>query len=176
MDFRDRAALEKNVSDNGSVTLTWEKAAELVIELQHSTDPDFPEPVVRYRGADPGSVITGLPEGVHHFRIGDTSSGGWSPPLAVTVEFFPKTNIHYVLTNLGISSVYVVGVYTNECVETTVRDACDLGYLVTMIDDGCATVTPELHEASLTTLRDRYARIFSAAEAMETIEREVSGV
>ncbi|MFD2257368.1 cysteine hydrolase family protein [Luteolibacter algae] len=89
---------------------------------------------------------------------------------------FSSTNLHYVLTNLGISSLYVVGVYTNECVETTVRDACDLGYLVTMVDDCCATVTPELHEASLKTLRDRYARIITAEEAMDAIEREVKEI
>lgn len=89
---------------------------------------------------------------------------------------FSSTNIHYVLNNLGISSVYVVGVYSNECVETTVRDACDLGYLVTMVDDCCATVTPELHEASLTTLRDRYCRIISAEEAMDAISEKVGGV
>ena len=89
---------------------------------------------------------------------------------------FSSTNLNYVLNNLGISSVYVVGVYTNECVETTVRDACDLGYLVTMVDDCCATVTPELHEASLTTLRDRYARIVSAEEAMTAIEHEVNQI
>ncbi|MEP2776406.1 MAG: isochorismatase family cysteine hydrolase [Luteolibacter sp.] len=89
---------------------------------------------------------------------------------------FASTNINYVLQNLGISSVYVVGVYTNECVETTVRHACDLGYLVTMVDDCCATVTPDLHEASLVTLRDRYARIITAEEAMSAIEREVNEV
>ena len=86
---------------------------------------------------------------------------------------FSSTNLHYVLNNLGISSIFVVGVYTNECVETTVRDACDLGYLVTLVDDGCATVTPGLHDASLKTLRDRYARIVSAEEAMIAIEEEL---
>ena len=55
-------------------------------------------------------------------------------------------------------------------VETTVRDACDLGYFVTLVDDCCATVTSELHAASLKTLRDRYARIVTAAEAMDDIE------
>ena len=80
------------------------------------------------------------------------------------------TNFNYVPKNLEISSLYVVGVYTNECVETTVRDACDLGYLVTLVDDCCATVTPELHAASLKTLRDRYARVVTAAEAMDDIE------
>ena len=82
---------------------------------------------------------------------------------------FSSTNLHYVLKNLGIESLFVVGVYTNECVETTVRDACDLGYLVTVIEDCCATVTPELHAASLATLRDRYARIVTFEEAIGTV-------
>lgn len=93
---------------------------------------------------------------------------------------FSSTNLHYVLNNLGISSLYVVGVYTNECVETTVRAACDLGYLVTLVDDCCATQTQELHDASLKTLRNRYARIVNTVEAMEDIEvyveRETSGL
>jgi len=82
---------------------------------------------------------------------------------------FSSTNLHYVLKNMGIESLFVVGVYTNECVETTVRDACDLGYLVTLIDDACATVTPELQEASLATLRDRYARIMKFTEAKKLL-------
>ena len=83
---------------------------------------------------------------------------------------FTSTNLHYVLGNLGVRLVYVVGVYTNECVETTVRDACDLGYWVTLIDDGCATVTERLHQASLETLKDRYARVTDTAIAIEEIE------
>lgn len=86
---------------------------------------------------------------------------------------FSSTNLHYVLTNLGISSLYIVGVYTNECVETTVRDACDLGYLVTIVDDCCATVTPELHEASLNNLRNRYARVINTEQAFQNIERQL---
>jgi len=86
---------------------------------------------------------------------------------------FSSTNLHYVLNNLGIESLFIVGVYTNECVETTVRDACDLGYLVTLIEDCCATVTPELHQASLATLRDRYARVISLEEAIRSINRLV---
>lgn len=89
---------------------------------------------------------------------------------------FSSTNLHYVLNNLGISSLYVVGVYTNECVETTVRAACDLGYLVTLVDDCCATQTPELHEASLKTLRNRYARIVTTEEAMTDIEAYVESL
>lgn len=83
---------------------------------------------------------------------------------------FSSTNIDYVFHNLGIKALYVAGVYTNECVETTVRDACDLGYFVTLVEDGCTTVTPELHTASLATLRDRYARVVTTAEAIRDVE------
>lgn len=86
---------------------------------------------------------------------------------------FSSTNLHYVLKNLGVSSLFVTGVYTNECVETTIRDACDLGYVVTLVEDGCTTVTQELHDASLKTLRDRYARIVTAAAAITDIENYV---
>ncbi|MBB3205192.1 nicotinamidase-related amidase [Rhodopirellula rubra] len=86
---------------------------------------------------------------------------------------FSSTNIHYVLKNLGIESLFVVGVYTNECVETTIRDACDLGYLVTMVEDCCATVTPELHDASLATLRDRYARVLTLKETLGDVDQKV---
>ena len=90
---------------------------------------------------------------------------------------FSSTNFHYVLKNLGIEALFIVGVYTNECVETTVRDACDLGYLVTVVEDCCATVTPELHEASLATLRDRYARVIAVDEAIAAVQhRQPSSV
>ncbi len=82
---------------------------------------------------------------------------------------FASTNINYVLRNLGIKSLFVVGVYTNECVDTTVRDACDLGYFVTLVEDACTTVTPDLHEASIKTLRDRYARVTETHQTIEEI-------
>lgn len=83
---------------------------------------------------------------------------------------FSSTNLHYVLGNMGIKSLYLCGVYTNECVETTARDACDLGYFVTVVEDACATVTERLHEASLATLRDRYARITLVREVLRELD------
>lgn len=89
---------------------------------------------------------------------------------------FSSTNLNYVLTNMDIDALYICGVYTNECVETTVRDACDLGYLVTLIDDACTTVTKDLHVASLATLRDRYARVISTDEAIAEIKGNVQAL
>jgi len=84
---------------------------------------------------------------------------------------FASTNIEYVLRNLGITGLYVVGVYSNECVSTAVRDACDLGFYVTLISDAIATVTPELETATVTTMTDRYARVMTTDEAINELEQ-----
>ncbi len=85
---------------------------------------------------------------------------------------FNATNIAYVLRNMEITGLFIVGVYSNECVSTAIRDACDLGFFVTLISDGCATVTPELQKATITTMRDRYARVRTTAEALAELEEE----
>jgi nicotinamidase-related amidase len=84
---------------------------------------------------------------------------------------FNSTNLQYILRNLGITSLFIVGVYSNECVSTAVRDACDLGFYVTLIDDGCTTVTPELQAATIATIKDRYARVMTTDEAIAEIAR-----
>jgi nicotinamidase-related amidase len=83
---------------------------------------------------------------------------------------FNATNIEYLLRNMGITGLFVCGVYTNECVSTTVRDASDLGFYTTLINDACATVTPELHNATLSTIRDRYARVITTDEAIKELK------
>lgn len=98
VDFLGREALESAVSDNGTVTLSWEKPEALEIELQQSASPDFTEATTRYNGTDPASVITGLPEGTHYFRIADVSTSEWSAPLAMKVEFFPRWKLWLILS------------------------------------------------------------------------------
>ena len=66
---------------------------------------------------------------------------------------FISTNIDYVLRNLGVRSLIVTGMMTDQCVESAVRDACDLGYLVTLVTDACTTDSPERHEQSLIGIR-----------------------
>jgi ureidoacrylate peracid hydrolase len=66
---------------------------------------------------------------------------------------FISTNIDYVLRNLGIRSLIVAGIMTDQCVESAVRDACDLGYLVTLVSDACTTSSAERHEQSLLGIR-----------------------
>jgi len=83
---------------------------------------------------------------------------------------FNATNLEYLLRNMGINGLFVCGVYTNECVSTTVRDACDRGFYTTMINDACATVTPQLHNATIETIKDRYARVMTTENAVKEIK------
>jgi nicotinamidase-related amidase len=87
---------------------------------------------------------------------------------------FNATNIEYLLRNLSVTGLFIVGVYTNECVSTAIRDACDLGFHVTFIPDACATVTPELEHATYTTVKDRYARVLTTEEAIHEIRELVT--
>jgi ureidoacrylate peracid hydrolase len=66
---------------------------------------------------------------------------------------FISTNIDYVLRNLGLRSLIIAGMMTDQCVESAVRDACDLGYLVTLVSDACPTESAERHEQSLLGIR-----------------------
>ena len=66
---------------------------------------------------------------------------------------FVSTNIDYVLRNLEVRSLMVAGLLTDQCVESAVRDACDLGYLVTLVVDACTTTSAERHEQSLIGIR-----------------------
>jgi ureidoacrylate peracid hydrolase len=52
-----------------------------------------------------------------------------------------------------VRSLIVAGLLTDQCVESAVRDACDLGYLVTLVTDACTTSTAERHEQSLLGIR-----------------------
>jgi len=86
---------------------------------------------------------------------------------------FNSTNIAYILRNLEVTGLFVTGVYSNECVSTAIRDACDLGFYVTLISDGCATVTPELQRATMITMKDRYARVLNTEEAIRELHAVV---
>ena len=64
-------------------------------------------------------------------------------------SLFNSTNFEYVLRNLGVEYLVVMGILTDQCVETTVRDGCDRGFLMTVVEDACAADSEQRHEESL---------------------------
>jgi ureidoacrylate peracid hydrolase len=66
---------------------------------------------------------------------------------------FVSTHIDYLLRNLGVTQLVICGLVTDQCVESAVRDACDLGYLVTLVPDACATYAQDRHDNSLRAIK-----------------------
>lgn len=77
---------------------------------------------------------------------------------------FNSTNVEYVLRNLGVEQIVMYGVCTDQCVETSVRDACDRGFLVTLVPDCCAASVPGGQERAVSALAGHYCRARSTDE------------
>jgi nicotinamidase-related amidase len=86
---------------------------------------------------------------------------------------FVSTNLEYLLRNLCVSQVYVVGVYTNECISSAIRSASDLGFQVYVVSDATAALTHDLHEATLLTTQDRYAKVQTTTEVKNDLQQQV---
>jgi len=82
---------------------------------------------------------------------------------------FISTNLHYILGNLGVDFLIVSGLLTDQCISSAVRDACDLGYLVTLVTDACATYSRQRHETSLSHIKG-YCRQRTTAELLAELE------
>ena len=82
---------------------------------------------------------------------------------------FVSTHIDYVLRNLGVRQLVISGLVTDQCVESAIRDACDLGYLVTQVTDACLTYSQARHDNSLTTIKG-YCRQVSTAALIAELE------
>ena len=101
--------------------------------------------------------ITGfhVPKGSWDGKVIDELAPGadeiWLPKTSSSV--FVSTHIDYILRNLGVKQLILSGIVTDQCVESAIRDACDLGYLVTQVTDACATYTQERHDFSLRAIK-----------------------
>jgi nicotinamidase-related amidase len=74
------------------------------------------------------------------------------------------TNLRLVLSNMGIRNVVVTGVYTDQCVSSTVRSLADESFNVVLIEDCCAAGAAELHERELEIINMLYCHVINSAE------------
>ena len=84
---------------------------------------------------------------------------------------FVSTHIDYVLRNLGVKQLVISGLITDQCVESAVRDACDLGYLVTQVTDACLTYSQARHDNSINTIRG-YCRQVTTEELVAELKAD----
>ncbi len=89
-----------------------------------------------------------------------------------TGSVFNGTNIDYVLRNMDIRTLIMVGVMTSGCVESAVRDAKDLGYGVIVVEDACASWSEELHRNSLRCMNEVFAKVKTVDQILTALAEE----
>ena len=74
------------------------------------------------------------------------------------------TNLRLILHNLGIKTVVCVGIFTDQCVSSTVRSLADESYQVIVLEDCCAAANDELHRKELEIINMIYCHVMSSKE------------
>jgi nicotinamidase-related amidase len=113
-------------------------------------------------------------------RKGDFAPGAWGQqlvdalaPADVCVEkiaysAFHASRLEWVLRKCGVEHLYFTGIVTNGGVASTVRDAHVREFDCTVIADGCAAFSDELHRAAIEGLRP-VARIATIADVTQAV-------
>lgn len=114
-------------------------------------------------------------------KKGDFAPGSWGQqtvdelqPVDIAVEkiafsAFYMSRLEWVLRKSGIERLIVAGIVTNGGVASTVRDAHVREFECTVLDDGCAAFTPEIHRAAIEGLKP-VAQIATVAEVLRELE------
>jgi nicotinamidase-related amidase len=111
------------------------------------------------KGSWEAKVIDQVAPGDDDIVLPKTSSG-----------VFNSTNLDYVLRNLGVEAVVVVGMLTDQCVDMAVRDGADRGYFMVCVPDACATYSEARHNAALAAFGG-YCRSTNTQEMIAELNR-----
>lgn len=89
--------------------------------------------------------------------------------LKTTDSVLTGTNLRLILHNMGIRNVVVAGIFTDQCVSSSVRSLADESFNVVVVEDACAAATEELHRHELTIINNIYCQVLSTDELLETL-------
>jgi nicotinamidase-related amidase len=80
------------------------------------------------------------------------------------------TNLRLVLANMGIRNVVLTGIFTDQCVSSTVRSLADESINVIVVEDCCAAGSDELHRRELEIINMIYCHVLSSAELRQIMK------
>ena len=86
-------------------------------------------------------------------------------------DAFAGTLLDRALRARNVTSLVVTGTMTDICVLATVTAALHREYRVTLVEDGVATVWPEIQRATLDIIGRAYGRIATSKEVADDISR-----
>lgn len=82
------------------------------------------------------------------------------------------TNLRLILHNLGIKTVVCCGIFTDQCISSTVRSLADESYAVIVLEDCCAAATDELHRKELEIVNMIYCHVMTSQDFTRYVTRK----
>jgi nicotinamidase-related amidase len=77
------------------------------------------------------------------------------------------TNLRLILRNMDIENVIVAGIFTDQCVSSTVRSLADESFNVVVVEDCCAAATMDLHHHELEVINMIYCHVAALDEVVD---------
>jgi biuret amidohydrolase len=176
----DVSRLTTAVEPCRGVLAAFRRHGALVIHTREGHRPDLSD-------APPYKVERGEP----HLRIGAVGPMGrilvrGEPGHDIIPELYPisgepvidkpgkgafyQTDFDLMLRNRDIDTLFVCGVTTEVCVNTTVREANDRGYRCIVLSDCCASYFPEFHDMGLKMIKAQ-GGIFGSVTSSQALLR-----
>jgi len=90
------------------------------------------------------------------------------------VSAFAGSDLAIVLTAGGIDSLVLAGAATSGVVLSTVRQAADLDYQLTVLSDGCLDADPEVHRVLTGKVFPRQASVITVADWIASLPGRIS--
>ena len=86
--------------------------------------------------------------------------------IKTTDSALTGTNLRLMLRNMEITDVIATGIFTDQCVSSTVRSLADESFGVVVVDDCCAVATDQLHRSELEIINMIYCHVVSSEELL----------
>ena len=90
--------------------------------------------------------------------------------IKTTDSALTGTNLRLVLRNMEISDVVVVGIFTDQCVSSSVRSLADESFGVVVVEDCCAAATEDLHLNELRSINMIYCHVVQSEDVPDFLE------
>jgi nicotinamidase-related amidase len=90
--------------------------------------------------------------------------------LKTTDSALAGTNLRLILHNMAIENVVVAGIFTDQCISSTVRSLADESFNVVVVENCCAAATRDLHHHELEVINMIYCHVAEMDEVLGFME------
>lgn len=84
--------------------------------------------------------------------------------IKTTDSALTGTNLRLILRNMGIKDVICAGIFTDQCVSSTIRSLADESFGVVLVEDCAAAATMELHRHEIEVINMIYCHVVQLDE------------